>query len=354
MAGSVYVLGAGFGHGYNNTWFPLVRNFLALANANYFYLPYDQHRQLGHVIAKYFNDPVYPDIEKVLSFLSASPLYHRTIAYEHRSLAYEELIELIILSLSKASTEPALSTDVKNAYDRFAEHIVDTKSTVITFNYDLLIETLLRNSKGWHPYHGYGVHLPLVYDAMPTSPHTFLDQKIIEDEDMTWDEVTVLKLHGSINWGIPTIAADKSEEIFQLPIKGGVSMADFALKTNFGPPFTMYFKPVIVPPVLDKSSWLQNRSIRVIWNMAMESIAEASQITFIGYSLPTTDFLAEFMFRQGLSLITAERKITVVDPCMTPELRKRYVDVLGSFGLNFLSFKECDVVGYVNDVLASN
>lgn len=354
MAGSVYILGAGFSRGYNEEMFPLVRDFLSLAESNFFYLPQeDQHRQLAYVIAKYFHDPCYPNIEKILSFLSAPPLHDRTIAHEHRLVAYDELVELIVLSLSKASQASSISTEIEEAYNKFALHLAETKSTVITFNYDLLLEKLLTRTSQWQPYYGYGVHVPSVYKAMPTAPQTYLHQEYGEDTDMRWHEVTLLKLHGSINWGTPTITADKSEEIFQLPIKGGVSMADFALKTEHGAPFTLYFKPVIVPPVLDKSSWLQNRSFRVIWNMAMQSIAEAEQITFIGYSLPATDFLAEFMFRQGINMRTAERKIIVVDPFLSSELRKRYQDVFDSVGMTFLSFKKYDVVGYVNEVLNS-
>jgi hypothetical protein len=353
MAGSVYVLGAGFSHGFNKELFPLIRDFLCLAKANHFYYPDDQHQQLAHVITKYFHDPLYPDIEKVLSFFSVPPLHHRTIPYEHRSVAYDELVELIVHSLSEASEAPPLSAEIKDAYNKFAKHLVTTESTVITFNYDLLLENLLIEIDNWQPYYGYGANIPPAYKAMPTPPHTFLHQELREDTDMRWRKVTLLKMHGSINWGIPTITSDKSEDIFQLPSKGGVSMADFALETEFGAPFAMYFKPVIVPPVLDKSSWLQNRSFRVIWNMAMQSIAQAEDITFLGYSLPTTDFMAEFMFRQGVNLITAERKITVVAPKASTELKKRYEDVFGSVGVTSLSFKDYDVVSYVKEVIAN-
>lgn len=37
MSGSVYVLGAGFSHGYDQELFPLVSNFPSLAKANHFY-----------------------------------------------------------------------------------------------------------------------------------------------------------------------------------------------------------------------------------------------------------------------------------------------------------------------------
>jgi hypothetical protein len=355
MAGYVYVLGAGFSHGFNNEMFPLVRNFLPLAKANNFYDPEGKHHQLASIIATYFGDPLYYDIEKVLSFLSAHPFYYRTIPYEHRSVAYDELVELISLSLSKALQEPSVSSETAHAYRKFVQHLTDTESTVITFNYDLLLEKLLIETTSWQPNYGYGVHIPLTYEAMPTSPHTYLHQQLSEYTDMRWHKVTLLKMHGSINWGTPTFVADKSEDIFQAPVKDGIPESELAIKTDYGAPFTLQFKPVIVPPVLDKSSWLQNRSFRVIWNMAMEAVAEADQITFIGYSLPTTDFMAEFMFRQGINLITKERKVTVVDPCPTDELKRRYKSIFDLPGLvTFLSFKKCNVVEYVNEVLCLN
>ena len=255
--------------------------------------------------------------------------------------------------MSQALRRSSPSTEVIEAYNKFAEHLIETKSTVITFNYDLLIEKLLIRTNRWHPSQGYGVNIPLLHQAMPTPFHTYLHQKLKEDTDIHWDETTLLKLHGSINWGTPTIAADGAEDIYQSLVVDGIPEAELVLKTEFGAPFTMGFRPVIVPPVLDKSSWLRNRSFRVIWNIAMESIAEADQITFIGYSLPTTDFMAEFMFRRGINLNSADRKVTVVDPCIS-NVKKRYEDVFGSAGLTFLQYKESDVLGYVNDVLAGH
>lgn len=61
----------------------------------------------------------------------------------------------------------------------------------------------------------------------------------------------------------------------------------------------------------------------------MEAIDSADRITFIGYSLPTTDFMAEFMFRQGINMHSAERKIVVV-ATKVETLKARYKDVFAS------------------------
>ena len=172
-----------------------------------------------------------------------------------------------------------------------------------------------------------------------------------EDMDMKWSKATVLKPHGSINWGTPVISAGNRETIYQLPISGGNSMDDFAVQTEFGSPFTEYFKPVIVPPVLDKSSWLQHPTLKVIWNMAMEALEEAEKITFIGYSLRETDFLAEFLFRQGITQGLTERKITIVDP-KASELLPRFRDVFSLPGVIVdFDLQNSDFVTYANERL---
>ena len=83
----------------------------------------------------------------------------------------------------------------------------------------------------------------------------------------------------------------------------------------------------------------------------MEAISSADQITFIGYSLPTTDFMAEFMFRQGINLHSTETKIVVVDPNASA-LKTRYLDVFGNAPILDISFKDCDFVSYANEMLA--
>lgn len=352
MPRSVYVLGAGFSHNFNREEFPLMRDFLETAKTRFIYQPEEEHRELAHVISSHFHDPLYPDIEKVLSFLSGSPLHVRSLPSERRSILYDELVGIIVRLLSNASKSVGESNDNKETYLKFAARLAATEVTIITFNYDLLIEILLEQTSNWQRYYGYGAHIPTASAAMPTSPHTFQLQRFSEELDINRSRVTLLKLHGSINWGKPIIADDQSNAIYQLPIRGGFSIADFAVQTEFGSPFTQYFKPVIVPPVLDKSLWLRNPTFRVLWNMAMEAIDNAETITFIGYSLPVTDFMAEFMFRQGINLHSTETKIVVVDPNAS-ELRKRYLDVFGSAPILDIKFKETDFVSYASQMLTS-
>lgn len=348
MARPVYIFGAGFSRNFNQEMFPLVSDFLSAAKAHSAYEPEQKHQELALVIRRYFGSDTYQNIEKVMSFLAGSPLYNRQIPLEHRSIVYDELVEIIVRVLFTASREKAETKFIQATYERFAQLLNETESTVITFNYDCLLERLLRDV-GWQRYYGYGLHIPLTHEAMPTPPHTYSNQSYSEDMDTDpTSRVTVLKLHGSINWGTPIIAEDKTQAIYQLPHPSGASMADFTVQTEVGSPFTQYFKPVIVPPVLDKSLWYRNPTFKVIWNMAMEAIAQASEITFVGYSLRATDFMAEFMFRQAVSMQSIERKITIVDP-RASELEERYRDVFDlPESIVTFSFNDCDFVTYAN------
>jgi hypothetical protein len=332
MPRTVYVLGAGFSHNFNREMFPLIRDFLSIAKSRFVFDPDERHQDLAIAIRTYFGRDDYTNIEKVLSFLSASPLYNRYINHEQRSVIYDKLVKIIIQLLAQASDSPAESKIIGDTYERFARFLVESEVTIISFNYDLLVEKMLEGTFKWRRYDGYGAHIPVAVEAMPTSPHTVLHQKLGEDKDMKWSKVTVLKPHGSINWGTPIISANNTETIYQSHIRGDSSMDDFALETEFGSPFIEYFKPVIVPPVLDKSSWLKHPTFKVIWNMALKALEDAKQITFIGYSLRETDFLAEFLFRQGITHGSPERKITIVDPNAS-ELLPRFRDVFSLPGI---------------------
>jgi hypothetical protein len=61
--------------------------------------------------------------------------------------------------------------------------------------------------------------------------------------------------------------------------------------------------------------------------MANQAIQEAKEITFVGYSLPPTDFMTEFMFRQA-KMGHSRKRVTVISSEAT-KLQPRYEDIFG-------------------------
>jgi hypothetical protein len=61
--------------------------------------------------------------------------------------------------------------------------------------------------------------------------------------------------------------------------------------------------------------------------MALRAVQEAGEITFIGFSLPPTDFMADTLFRQG-RLGYSKDNISVIAPNAT-EMKVRFEQLFG-------------------------
>ena len=64
-------------------------------------------------------------------------------------------------------------------------------------------------------------------------------------------------------------------------------------------------EPVIVPPVLAKSSLLAQPVLRLVWTLAFEVLTWAKRVTFIGYSFPSTDLASRPCFLKPCGICRA-------------------------------------------------
>lgn len=167
------------------------------------------------------------------------------------------------------------------------------KATVITFNYDTLVECAVDYR---------GIYLPTLA------------------EPVAWTEVTgdvpgwpagtmrfaatpvetfrLLKLHGSLNWfWIPGDASGLSVARRVLPgtFEDSVPYTEEARRRQL--PARV---PFVVPPSSTKSSYYQNRLVRELWIQAGEALHAASHVSLVGYSLPMTDLTASSMLERTL------------------------------------------------------
>ena len=118
----------------------------------------------------------------------------------HPHGAYDELIRVITGTLAKAwdGAKESASLHLARA---MASMCVEKHVPVVTLNYDLIIDNLLHETGKWNPDFGYGAHLEepfheqfdFVERQVPGSPLPLMNPGTI-----------LLKLHGSLNWGIRT------------------------------------------------------------------------------------------------------------------------------------------------------
>ncbi|TET07214.1 MAG: hypothetical protein E3J83_05255 [Candidatus Atribacteria bacterium] len=96
------------------------------------------------------------------------------------------------------------------------------------------------------------------------------------------------KLHGSIN----LYYSPDSGEGSTIYIRSG----DPKLK-KLGDISTKDLQPLIMPPLLDKSSFLKINTIKTVWQESRKVLSEAKKIYIIGYSIPDSDLTVKLMLK---------------------------------------------------------
>lgn len=181
-----------------------------------------------------------------------------------------------------------------------ADYCVRNTITCITFNYDDLfdqslweVKKVIAGASGlyWHPDGGYGFFcrpsLTCVRDA-----DTYMDLM----------EPLLLKLHGSVNWRpkrgarAPYTIDDlvHHEPWLQHPYPAGSSPTYEPIEAHLEP------EAFIIPPVLMKSALFEQPVLRLVWSHARRALERATEVVFIGYSLPVTDLAARYLFSETL------------------------------------------------------
>lgn len=156
--------------------------------------------------------------------------------------------------------------------------------TFLTFNYDLVLESILGHFKVATNY------------CLPGTP---------PPQNRTVSrEMKVLKLHGSINW--QQEAAPNQEPLITpfpiYPSERHLSPDQKYFNVSVGNQVYSRFSetindPVIVPPVWNKSNY--HTPINAIWREAAARLSQASHIYSLGYSLPQTDGFFRQLFALG-------------------------------------------------------
>ena len=123
-------------------------------------------------------------------------------------------------------------------------------------------------------------------------------------------DLLLLKLHGSVNWW-PRLGYPKPFALDAIVHHHGWE----GISRRLFPPEVVArhldSEPVIVPPVLSKSDLVAQPVLRLVWTLAYEHLSTADAVTFIGYSLPTTDTAARVLFAESLADLPLDA-VTVV------------------------------------------
>jgi hypothetical protein len=208
------------------------------------------------------------------------------------------------------------------AYERFAMEIVKPGDQIITFNYDVSVETQLRRFEKWCIGDGYGFQ----GDSLPCG-----------------SAVSVLKLHGSVNWfapmfhGMTGMFVAPRDGVFGLrPAFTDGDLSALGYVDVFDPLFPRKGSPALQPmifPTRQKQFYFQSNFGREwsgvwerLWRRAKRAVHSSAQVVICGYGMQPID-------RRGCNLLLKGPLEADIEVCCGSD-SERVVQQLRTCGRN--------------------
>lgn len=177
---------------------------------------------------------------------------------------------------------------------RFARYCTGNGSCCITFNYDDFLDEALASTHMWSSEWGYGFFCPSSFSSPTTlahSPNSF----------------QLLKLHGSVNW------RPKLGHSGPVAVDAITHHHDWSGFVTHSPDIAGQIagqlepESVIVLPVLTKTNLAEQPVLRIVWSNAFSYLQRAREVTFLGYSFPSTDIASRTLFTEALQDLPRDR-----------------------------------------------
>ncbi len=234
------------------------------------------------------------DVEKALTFLAtAKPWLAETENLRHR-VWYLEITNVIRYLFLENSRDPSIwgTNRPPKWFDSLIAYWHSNRSTVITLNYDTLIERVASTTyeatrRPIPTGHLYPIRLT---PATVQGNMQFLDPN---ENARPQDTFKLFKLHGSTNWFYSGRSEFFGEELFYTPCNGGLDgvfdIAEGRDTDNVDWCRLGGKSALIIPPTLDKTVFFQHEALRSMWFQAGQAIRGADRVICLGYSLPKSD-----------------------------------------------------------------
>ena len=210
--------------------------------------------------------------------------------------------------------------------------------TIITFNQDLQIEKTLNRLQNAPKYRKRMnlFNFPYCYSIprdsyVVTRPHEDVE-RFEGRRGLNEDSITILKLHGSLNWfsnhkspDIPLSSMfNPKRKLYITPRKTIAELTYTSAKRSW------YTFPIIVPPVAHKSAIFHD-VLQPIWEIAEDKLRTATTILIFGYSCPVFDQESTNLIQRSVRENIARgnlKDLTIIDP--NPDIIRRYMEITDS------------------------
>lgn len=278
---AVWILGSGFSRSLGG---PLLNEligkkaeretrevFPALGSREVVYFLFREHLQTfwwhAEDFLDYIDTALMPDSprRKIFEDLLKGAVF-RTVG-AHAKMTVEEFRDAAILTVAAECSTYTHNVDTRaeawGPYKKWASQR-GPWDTIITFNYDLVLESLMRQNG------------PFTSDSFVLPGRSPLANN---------PAATVLKLHGSVNWGLET--SPPMSHVAKI-----VSNIEDFMKGEY--------RPLIATPGATKSDYC-NKHLQTLWEAAYRALKNAQFIAFLGYRFPPSDSEAREKILRGIS-----------------------------------------------------
>jgi SIR2-like domain len=175
----------------------------------------------------------------------------------------------------------------------FCDNSRGMKNTVITFNYDTLLEDALLELGGSFNY------------GLTTESADYHTSAKLTIHDIAANPLYIYKLHGSVNWSIRTNPEDMIE-IYR-------SYEDIRTEGE---------RILLMPPTWQKAF---SGHFMYLWKKAVEALNAATRIIVIGFSMPPTDIHFKYLLAAGLQNNISLRKFLFINPGLSKDDESKYL-----------------------------
>lgn len=198
---------------------------------------------------------------------------------------------------------------------RFAGLLHHERATVVTFNYDTVIEAVAARAPRYGNYPNVNTY-SLTDGIPPTPPEGGMFGPAFAET------FRLLKLHGSVDtyWVRGDSAGTSITRVTDSCWTPDAGMSSPNLNIPRLAPGRV---PFIVPPASAKSAFFANPITRQVWQTAALRLASCDEIAVMGYSIPMTDIVASAMLLEAQRVGGA--RIDIVNPEPNP-VRQLLVD----------------------------
>jgi len=312
---TVYVLGAGFSR---DAGCPTVSEFISKNTISRLKKTLNKiEKKKLESLQSYWNYRIEEgycesNIESVFNHVSAAKyLFMESITesdtsnYDAENI-YDDL-QWFILKTLKESTKKKIPKE----YQKFVKEILQPEDVIISFNYDLVLENVLFDSK------------------------LSIDYGISEPEK---DDRLVLKLHGSANW----VYCKDCRHSYPTNDYSGLSALLGKIKCHNCKKTNL--KPILIPPTLYKDYQELGVMIQGLWARANEELYTADNVVFIGFSMAQTDAYAQELFKLSSNMNPGLETYHVVNSSISTRLKNNYRNALVNRQIKFVNVSTLDFI----------